>query len=156
MQSEILNLNVVQRNHSLVVIPNSKDEQKLLVYYDERWGCKLFLNYKTQEKKNETFIMDEISADLQLNKSQLNLQYVASKVQEKYSVSHNENRIYNHRLYKGTIEGWEKETQDHFVINGKHYYWISIFDMESDANIAKKNLEVVDFVKEAVFDLAKS
>ena len=40
-----------------------------------------------------------------------------------------ENRIYNHRLY---------------------YYWMSISDMERDPNIVKKNLDVIDFVKESM------
>ena len=35
-----------------------------------------------------------------------------------------------------------------FVVNGKHYYWMSIEEMEKDDNIRNKNLEVVDFVKE--------
>ena len=35
-----------------------------------------------------------------------------------------------------------------FVVNGKHYYWMRIEEMEKDDNIRNKNLEVVDFVKE--------
>lgn len=35
-----------------------------------------------------------------------------------------------------------------FTINGKHYYWMSISDMEKDENILKKNKEDVDFIKE--------
>ena len=37
---------------------------------------------------------------------------------------------------------------DDFSVNGKHYYWMTIKDMEEDENVRKKNLEVVDFVKE--------
>lgn len=37
-----------------------------------------------------------------------------------------------------------------FVVNGRHYYWMSISDMERDPNIVKKNLDVIDFVKESM------
>ena len=35
-----------------------------------------------------------------------------------------------------------------FSINSRHYYWMTISEMEKDNNIMKKNMEVVDFVKE--------
>ena len=35
-----------------------------------------------------------------------------------------------------------------FSINSRHYYWMTISEMEKDDNIMKKNMEVVDFVKE--------
>ena len=40
------------------------------------------------------------------------------------------------------------EQKENFVVNGRHYYWMSISDMERDPNIVKKNLDVIDFVKE--------
>ena len=36
------------------------------------------------------------------------------------------------------------------MINGKHYYWMSMSEMEKDKNIQEKNLEVVDFAKEYI------
>ena len=55
---------MIQHDHSLVIISNSqlRDEKTFLVYYDERWDCKLFLNYKTQDRNNEAFIIDKVSA----------------------------------------------------------------------------------------------
>ena len=77
--------------------------------------------------------------------------YVTSRVQEKYSVSHQENRIYNHRLYEVTLSKYsEKMKKDSFVVNGKRYYWMSVTEMEKDENIMEKNREVVDFVKEKI------
>lgn len=150
LRSEIENLNMIQHDHSLVILCNSElsDEKEYLVYDDERWDCKLFLNYKTQDRNNESFISDKISADLQIGKDKINLRYITSRVQEKYSVSHDEKRTYNHRLYELQISDWPAKKQKDFVVNGKHYYWMSIADMEKDKNIVKKNLEVVDFVKE--------
>lgn len=152
LKNEIENLNMIQHDHSLVILCNSESssEKEYLVYYDERWDCKLFLNYKTQERNNESYISDKISADLQVGKDKINLRYITSRVQEKYSVSHDEKRTYNHRLYELQISDWTAKKQKDFVINGKHYYWMPISKMETDKNIAKKNLEVVDFVKESL------
>ena len=62
-----------------------------------------------------------------------------------------ENRIYNHRLYEIKIQVFpEDEQKENFVVNGRHYYWMSISDMERDPNIVKKNLDVIDFVKESM------
>lgn len=35
-----------------------------------------------------------------------------------------------------------------FLLNPDTYYWMTISEMEKDDNIMKKNMEVVDFVKE--------
>lgn len=85
---------MIQYNHSLVVIRNlfTENKQKFLVYYDEKWDCKLFLNYKTMDRDNENSILDRVAADLALNRE----------------------------------------------------------EMEHDENIEKKNMEVVDFVKESI------
>lgn len=85
---------MIQHNHSLVVIRNlfTENKQKFLVYYDEKWDCKLFLNYKTMDRDNENSILDRVAADLGLNRE----------------------------------------------------------EMEHDENIEKKNMEVVDFVKESI------
>ena len=131
--------------------PVTSAEKKYLVYYDERWDCKLFLNYKTVDRADEESVINKVSADLNVDKSQINCRYISSKVQEKYSESHQENRIYNHRLYEIKIQVFpEDEQKENFVVNGRHYYWMSISDMERDPNIVKKNLDVIDFVKESM------
>ena len=131
--------------------PVTSAEKKYLVYYDERWDCKLFLNYKTVDRADEESVINKVSADLNVDKSQINCRYISSKVQEKYSESHQENRIYNHRLYEIKIQVFpEDEQKENFVVNGRHYYWMCISDMERDPNIVKKNLDVIDFVKESI------
>ena len=131
--------------------PVTSAEKKYLVYYDERWDCKLFLNYKTVDRADEESVINKVSADLNVDKSQINCRYISSKVQEKYSESHQENRIYNHRLYEIKIQVFpEDEQKENFVVNGRHYYWMSISEMERDPNIVKKNLDVIDFVKESM------
>ena len=141
---------MTEHNHSLVIISNFKlqEERSFLVYYDERWDCKLFLNYKTQDRDNEAFLMNRVSAELLVDKSQIAIRYVAAKIQEKYSVSHAENRVYHHELYEMQVNDWSEDKQSDFTINGRHYYWMTIYEMEMDSDIMKKNKEVVEFVKE--------
>ena len=123
----------------------------ILVYYDERWDCKLFLNYKTQNRNNEAALKEQVAADLNLNSDDIVCNYITSRVQEKYSVSHQEMRVYNHRLYEMYFNYIpDKFKKDNFEVNGKHYYWMTIEEMEKDDNIKEKNLEVVDFVKEYI------
>ena len=145
---DINNLNLIQHNHSLVIIKHS---EHYLLYDDERWQCKLFLNYKTQKVNNEQFILNAVSKDLDIDVSSLSCQYIASRIQEKYSVSHNENRVYNHKLYIMTIQPLlPMMEKDNFVINNKHYYWMTLDDMMNDSDIQEKNSEVVEFVRDMV------
>ena len=150
---DIEKLDKIQHKHSLIVIrfPDSSAEKKYLVYDDERWDCKLFPNYKTRDRADEESVINNVAMDLDVDKSQMSCRYISSRVQEKYSESHQENRVYNHRLYEIMIDEFpDNEKKDDFIVNDRHYYWMSISDMEKDSNIAKKNLEVIDFVKEAM------
>lgn len=146
--NDINNLDLVAHRHSLVII---KNKDKYLLYDDERWQCKLFINYKTKDENNETAIKEALEKDLQLDTSTINCEFVTSRTQEKYSVSHNENRIYNHNLYSITLSKLPAYMKkDNFVINNKHYYWMTMDEMLSDSNIKEKNLEVVYFVKGSI------
>lgn len=142
---------MIPHNHSLIIIKNSAPgiKTKYLTYYDERWDCKLFPNLKTADKDNEAFIISNLSNDLGIPKKEIKCKYISSRVQEKYSVSHNENRVYNHRLYEVEFKNIPKiMNKNDFSINSRHYYWMTISEMEKNDNIMKKNMEVVDFVKE--------
>ena len=65
MFEKIEGLDMIQHNHSLIVIKDSFSgiKERYLLYYDEKWDCKLFLNYKTQDRNNEDVIVDNVSAD---------------------------------------------------------------------------------------------
>ena len=140
--NDINNLDLVTHRHSLVI---TKNKDKYL------WQCKLFINYKTKDENNETAIKEALEKDLQLDTSTINCEFVTSRTQEKYSVSHNENRIYNHNLYSITLSKLPAYMKkDNFVINNKHYYWMTMDEMLSDSNIKEKNLEVVYFVKDSI------
>lgn len=43
LMNDIRELNLIQHNHSLIAIRDTfEKENRFLVYYDERWDCKLF------------------------------------------------------------------------------------------------------------------
>lgn len=153
LMKDIEDLDMIQHKHSLIVIKRNKNQKasKFLLYYDEEWDCKLFLNCKTADRNNEQNIISRIAEDFNIDARTINCHYVVSRVQEKYSVSHNEDRVYQHRLYEVSFEKMpELALKEDFVLNNRHYYWMSIADMEKDENIIQKNLEVVDFVKENI------
>lgn len=61
-------LDVMQHEYSLCVIQdNFSEKERYLVYYDSRWDCKFFPNYKTNAGDNETYLVKCISNDLGLN-----------------------------------------------------------------------------------------
>lgn len=146
LEKEIEQLNKIQHEHSLVMIKSS--EEKFLLYDDERWGCRLFPNFKTQKGNNERYILDRLSAEFDIDQTDLSIRYIASDIQEKYSVSHEEYRVYNHRLYGVELKRVpEIMKSSEFVLGDRHYYWMTLKEMESDKDITKKNLDVVNFVK---------
>lgn len=77
-------LDEIQHNHSLVIIKNTFEEDidNYLVYFDERWECKLFLNYKTQVYNDEQNIINNVSSDLRINPELIHCNYIAAKIQK--------------------------------------------------------------------------
>lgn len=153
LTKDIIGLDMIQHNHSLIVIRDTfrKPAMRFLVYYDERWDCKLFLNLKTVSGDNENAILEYLSVSLQIPRKELKAKYLTSRVQEKYSVSHGETRVYNHRLYEVTIQEFAHNMKEaDFSVNGVHYFWMTIPEMQKDKNIMDKNMDVVDFVNEAI------
>ena len=148
---DIEELNEIQYEHSIICIRDTFNAvpTRFLLYYDERWDCKLFLNTNTVDKGNEAAILDQISSWLRLDKNSLYCRYLTSHVHEKYSVSHKENRVYSHRIYEVQIFAFPEMLRgDDFTIEDRHYYWMSMEDMENERNIQKKNMDVVNFVKD--------
>lgn len=149
LTNDILSLNTIQHNHSLIAVKDTfnVDSKRYLLYFDEKWDCKLFLNFKTVDENNENNIIENLSSNLGVDRNSIQCRIKGTQVKEKYSVSHKEMRTYNHRLYEVSISDFpEYMRHDHFVRNGKHYYWMSIENMRKDKEIQEKNLEIVEFV----------
>ncbi len=143
-------LNEITHNHSIVIVRDSFNlyPNRLLLYYDARWDCDLFLNYK-ENPNNETFIKNHLSAELKIPSQKISLTYVTRKIHEKYSESAKEKKWYCHKFYLAEIAEFPVTHQkDSFECDGKEYHWRTIPDLESDENVMKKNKDIVDYIKE--------
>ena len=125
-------------NYSLIII---KYKNKYLLYDDQRWKCKLFINYKTVNKDNEQHLINFISKNLEIDISLISYKYITSKIQRKYSISHNEYKTYNHSLYLVTLSFLQTIIiNNDFIIKNKHYYWMIMNMISNDKSIKEKNL----------------
>lgn len=145
-----------QYSHSIVLIKNTfeKYPNKYLVYYDTRWDCWFFPNWHTMEdvQENKKNIIEHISQDLKVDRNQISISYLFSKVREKYSHSFKKSKVYDHSFYKVDIEKEELlklKINQEVLIDGRKYKWMSIADMENSDNILKKNGDIIYFVKES-------
>ena len=137
-------------DHSIVAIKDTFNEypNRFLLYYDARWKCYLFPNFK-DNADNESFIKEGISNKLKVKADGIDMMFLTRKRQQKYSESHKENRTYLHSVYKATIKKFPAaERTDEFDVDGVKYRWMSIPEMESDDRIQKVNSDVVQLVKE--------
>ena len=127
---------------SLIAIQNSSD--KYLQLFDERWQCWLF-PYIRSTDENKVNVDGYVS---NLIKRDVETEYVTNAKHCKYSVSDKVYKIYNHKLYKLSLDTVpEYMEDDSFVIDGKNYKWMSIEEMENDKTIMEKNEDIVAFVK---------
>ena len=146
---DINKLNKITHPHSIVAIKDSfsKYPNRFLLYFDTRWSCDLFLNFK-ENINNEQFIREKVSNQLKVAPEDILIEYVSQEMHEKYSVSHKEPRVYFHRLYRVTLKRFpETLKQDTFEIEGTRYRWMSISEMEADRHMMETNSDVVAFVK---------
>lgn len=146
---DINHLNQITHNHSIIAIKDSFSEfpNRFLLYFDSRWSCDLFLNFK-ENINNESFIKASVSNRLKVRESDISVSYITQKIHEKYSVSHKENRVYCHRLYLVSISTFPPELKKKsFEIDGTQYRWMSISEMETDEHIMGVNEDIVRFVK---------
>lgn len=146
---DINKLNQITHNHSIIAIKDTFSEypNRFLLYFDSRWSCDLFLNFK-ENINNENFIATSVSNKLKINRSDISVDYIAQKIHEKYSVSHKEKRVYCHRLYLVSINNFSPELRKKsFEIDGTMYSWMSISEMEMDDHIMDVNEDIVQFVK---------
>lgn len=150
LYNDINKLNEITHNHSIIAIKDTFHEfpNRFLQYYDSRWSCYLFLNFK-DHVNNERFITEGVSNKLKIKREEISVNYLAQQIHPKYSESHKEDRFYFHRLFEvSLLSVSDKMRADTFEIDGIKYRWMSIAEMEQDPVIMKKNSDVVRFVKE--------
>lgn len=149
---EIIDLDQTAHHHSIIAIKDTFEvyPNRFLVYQDEAWHCRFFLNYPTQveEMRNQDFIAQKISGALKVPMGDIILTRKAQVMQQKYSERHKEMRVYDHVFYEAKISHFPKTLQESsFTIDGVTYYWMTLEEMKLDADIQEKNLDVVKEVE---------
>lgn len=148
---DITELNTITHPFSIVAIRDTynKFPARYLVYYDKRWGCRLFLNYRTVQD-NVSSLRRHLSAELQIDEKSIAVEYKCSEIYSKFSCSDNIEKIYDHQIYLACISKFREELQAaEFEINGKSFYWMTMDEMESDKDIQEKNMDVIKLIKKA-------
>ncbi len=144
--------NEIEHPFSIVAIKDTFRDypNKYLLYYDNRWNCWFFMNFKTKNNLDADVasIKKGVSAKLKIDASDISISFVGEEMHHKYSVSNDEDRWYHHSLYSCELANFRDELEeDDFSIDGVKYKWMSIADMEKDPSIKKHNMDVVKFVK---------
>lgn len=147
--------NQIKHPFSIVVVKNEFKQypDRFLVYYDSRWKCRLFLNFRTQQDmtENEEKIKRGLSNALQVDISDIKIDYKNTYLHKKFSYSDQCEKWYEHTIYQAHISHMpETEQSDSFVINGRQYFWMSLPEMERDQIMMERNNDIVSFVKQLV------
>ena len=154
LHKDIKGLNQNTHPFSIIAIKDTFNEypNRFLLYYDERWDCKLFINYRTKpsDEENEINIRERLSHELKIAPSKIVVTKRCERIQRKFSFSDQIEKCYEHTIYQVSIPFSDKLRQDKFVIDGKKYYWMTIADMQMDTSIQNKNLDVVGYVNEII------
>ena len=152
LYEEMVANNEMEHPFSIVAIKDTFREfpNKYLLYYDNRWNCWFFFNFKTVEnaEQNEASIKKGIATKLKINTDKISLIFKVEDIHRKYSVSDDVIKYYHHSLYDCVIDEFRDEIEkDDFSIDGIKYKWMTIDEMEKNPSIKKHNLDVVEFVK---------
>lgn len=152
LYQELKEANEIEHPFSIVAIKDTfeKYPNKYLLYYDNRWNCWFFFNFKTNEldEQNESNIKNGISSKLKIDTSAMKLEYKDEAIHYKYSESDKVKKYYHHKLYNCVIDDFRDELKkDKFTIDDVNYTWMTIDEMEKNPSIRQHNMDVVDFVK---------
>lgn len=152
LYSEIADIDPkIEHPFNIIVIRNSRDNGKYLVFRSKRWKCWLFPNYhclngnfsKTKELK---YINECIKRDLKISE-EIEFKYIGNKISEKYSVGDKVRKKYNFHYFEATNMVIDFNNKRTFRFNGKNYRWMTLDHMYSNKNIVKKNGDVLDYVR---------
>lgn len=144
--------NEIEHPFSIVAIKDTFRDypNKYLLYYDTRWNCWFFMNFRTKadQETNISSIKSGLSAKLKVDVSDIKLDYKAEEMHHKHSESDNVDKWYHHSLYSCELMKFREELEkDDFAIDDVKYKWMTIAEMEQNPSIKKHNMDVVQFVK---------
>ena len=152
LYSEIADIDPkIEHPFNIVVIRDSREAGKYLVFKSKRWKCWLFPNYhclneifsKAKELKH---INECIKRDLKISE-EIEFKYIGNKISEKYSVGDKVRKKYNFHYFEATNITIDFNNKRTFCCNGKKYCWKTLDQIYSDKNIIKKNRDVLDYVR---------
>jgi hypothetical protein len=150
---DIENLNEITHPFSIVAIKDTFNEfsNRFLLYYDTSWKCWFFFSFKTLETQNEENVKTRLSNLLHIDKKNIALQYKLERIQPKFSVKDNVDKVYLHRLYQATISEFPEACKEsRFEIDGTRFCWMTVAEMEADSDIMKVNQDVISMVKDKI------
>lgn len=145
LKKDIEDLDMKERNSSIIAITNPSNPRKYLVYYDLGWEFLAFPNYGTRNNKNEDYIRDKLSRDFSVPVSNISVTLTGHGNEEKYSTPNGEIRAYKYSFYKGTITGIEEVN---FNVDGRKYRWMTAQEMLEEPGTKANNSYVVNRVNE--------
>lgn len=152
LYGEIHMLNEVNGNIFSIVSIHCKKSNKYLLFYDEKWKCNLFPNYKVRglgEEKERNNLKTLLSHDLNVKENKIELTYKFKRESKKISQPKQVEKLYEFHVYYAEINDSEFGNCDSsFEINQKTYSWKSISEMEQDETIMRINWDVVGFIKD--------
>lgn len=152
LYSEIADIDPeIEHPFNIVVIRNSYQSGKYLVFKSKRWNCWLFPNYhcstgvfsKTKELK---CVKESIKRDLNIS-GEFNFTYIGDEISEKYSVGDKLMKKFHFYYFQAPDITIGFNNKRSFRCNGKKYCWKTLDQMYSSKNIVKKNKDVLDYVR---------
>ena len=152
LYSEIADIDPkIEHPFNIVVIRDSRENGKYLVFKSKRWNCWLFPNYHClnaifSKAKELKYITECIKRDLKISE-EIEFKYIGNNISEKYSVGDKVRKKYNFHYFQATNIAIDFNNKRTFHCNGKKYCWKTLDQMYSDKNIIKKNKDVLDYVR---------
>ena len=138
---------------NIVVIRDTCETGKYLVFWSKRWKCWLFPNYhclkeKFSKAKEETYVRECLERDLGAPED-INFRYMGNKLSTKFSVSDKVQKKYNFHYFLAIGNDFHFSKKRTFKYKGKKYCWKTLDEMYADKKIVKNNIDVLDYVRHA-------
>ena len=141
---EIVKLDVSAHRYSLIAIKDSfmgyKSNRILTKYFEGKWNEYMFLSFPTAAERDEESLKNAIGAALKIPRDVIHLHQKASIYQPKISQDWNTVRAYYNTYYVVYIDSFpELLKNNEFEIDGVHYKWMTLEQMEREAEKKEHN-----------------
>ncbi len=154
----------------IIIIKNEFENysSKYLVFRDSVNACSFFpyirvkaseqpktelelTNFKLDFKDLEQELKPKVNKMFKLSNDVYNLEYLFQRESFKFSLREDKDKVYNFIFYQLRPHGDffklnENLTLNQFEIDGKHFAWKSLVEMESDDNTRMRNMDVLRYI----------